>query len=102
LDVDHEERIALTTFLVKTLAEPLAVFPELSRIIIAFTVRSILKVEPIGTVGGFTIDEVSVPPYQKDYDVDAGGPSRWAHRFDAHRNAEITRGNHGDKKIIGR
>jgi hypothetical protein len=61
------------------LAEPLAVFPELSRIIIAFTVRSILKVEPIGTVGGFTIDEVSVPPYQKDYDVDAAeGPSRCA------------------------
>jgi GNAT superfamily N-acetyltransferase len=52
---------------------------------IAFTVRSVLEVDPIEAgLGGLRLREVAVQsPYVKDYDGYAdGGPERWLKRFD--------------------
>jgi streptothricin acetyltransferase len=52
---------------------------------IAFQVRSVLEISPIGGgLAGLRLQEVRVePPYIKDYDASAdGGPERWSERFD--------------------
>jgi GNAT superfamily N-acetyltransferase len=60
--------------------------PRYAEIPISFTVESILHVEPINQgLGGFSIAEKRVKPYQKDYDrqgSDGGGPIGWAEKFD--------------------
>jgi len=64
------------------------VLPELDAIPIRFRVASILDVRlEDGGLDGIRLVETAVAePYDKDYDVDAGGgPSSWAARFDVSR-----------------
>ncbi len=67
--------------------EPIADLKDHAKVPIAYTVSARMRVEGCDVAdGGRLVEEPVDPPYEKDYDAEAGGgPDAWPVRFDVSR-----------------